>query len=101
MPYRMPSIGEQLDLRGSVTAPFIVCRALLKPGRIYEQAVNAFELYDRIREPQPEVRSDLLRLLGLATTGSGRTVHIVVNNRLEGSAPRTIMAVAEQWAERG
>jgi uncharacterized protein YecE (DUF72 family) len=97
---RMPSIGEQLDLPGSVTAPFVVCRALLRPGRTYSQAVDTFAPYDRIREPNPEVRRDLLRLLGLAATGRGRTVYILVNNRLEGSAPRTIMAVAEQWAAR-
>ena len=29
---RMPAIGEQLDLPGSVSGPFIVARALLRPG---------------------------------------------------------------------
>ena len=33
---RMPSIGAQLDLPGALTAPFIVARALLRPGRTYD-----------------------------------------------------------------
>jgi uncharacterized protein YecE (DUF72 family) len=50
---RMPSIGGQLDLPGAVSAPFLVARALLRPGRTYDEAVDAFAPYDRIREPNP------------------------------------------------
>ncbi|MGH9891894.1 MAG: DUF72 domain-containing protein, partial [bacterium] len=44
---RMPPIGHQLDLPGSITGPFIVARALLRPGRTYNEAVDAFAPYDR------------------------------------------------------
>ncbi len=97
---RMPGIGEQLDLPGALAAPFVVCRALLKPGRTYEQAVDAFQPYDRIQEPQPEVRNDLLRLIDLAGTSEGQTIYILVNNRLEGSAPQTLIELAKMWAVR-
>ena len=57
---RMPSIGEQLALADSVTGPFLICRALLRPGRLYADAVEAFSPYDRIQDPQPALRADLV-----------------------------------------
>ena len=59
---RMPPIGHQLDLPGSITGQFIIARALLRPGRTYNEAVDAFAPYDRIREPNPKLRRDLARL---------------------------------------
>ena len=56
---RMPPIGDQLDLPGSVSGPFIVARALLRPGRTYDEAVDAFAPYDRIQDPSPPLRRDL------------------------------------------
>ena len=43
--------GAQLDRPGVETADFFVVRALLSKGRSYEQAVKAFEPYEKIREP--------------------------------------------------
>jgi uncharacterized protein YecE (DUF72 family) len=95
---RMPPIGAQLDVDGAITADFIVSRALLRPGRLYEQAVKAFAPYDRIRDPNPELRQDLARLAG--TAASLRIpAYLIVNNRAEGSAPHTIAAVARLIAE--
>ncbi len=90
---RMPAIGEQLDLRGSLTAPFVVARALLRPGRTYNEAVDAFAPYDRIQEPIPELRHDLMRLARMAVQARV-PAYILVNNRAEGSAPLTILEVA-------
>jgi uncharacterized protein YecE (DUF72 family) len=59
---RMPPIGAQLDLPGSITADFLVARALLRPGRQYATAVEAFAPYDRVQDENPELRSDLGRL---------------------------------------
>lgn len=96
---RMPSMGTQLDLPGSVPAGFIVARALLRPGRWYEDAVEAFAPYDRIRDPNPELRSDLVRLVDAAER-LRIPAYLIVNNRAEGSAPRTIAAVARLLSER-
>ncbi len=90
---RMPSIGDQLDLPGSVTGPFIVARALLRPGRSYDEAVDAFAPYDRILEPNPELRRDLVRLVERAVQ-TRIPAYLLVNNRAEGSAPHTIAEVA-------
>jgi uncharacterized protein YecE (DUF72 family) len=89
---RMPSIGDQLDLPGSVTGPFIVARALLQPGRTYDEAVDAFAPYDRIQDPSPPLRQDLLRLIQTAVH-TRIPAYLLVNNRAEGSAPMTVAEV--------
>lgn len=96
---RMPSIGEQLDLPGAIGAPFIVARALLRPGRYYAAAVDAFQPYDRIRDQNPELRADLVRLVETAVKAR-IPAYVLVNNRAEGSAPLTIAAVARLLAEQ-
>lgn len=91
---RMPSIGEQLDLESSITAPFVVARALMAPGHTYEDSVDAFAPFDRIQMPRPDVRADILRLVK-AALGRGLGIYVLVNNRLEGNSPLTIAALAE------
>lgn len=89
---RMPTIGTQLDLPGAVTSTFMLARVLLRPGMYYDEAVDAFSPYDRIREPNLEMRSDVARLIDRAKT-MRIPAYILVNNRAEGSAPRTIMEI--------
>ncbi|MBA3659934.1 MAG: DUF72 domain-containing protein [Gemmatimonadales bacterium] len=89
---RMPPIGEQLDLPGSLSGTFIVARALLRPGRSYDEAVDAFAPYDRIQEPNPQLRLDLARLIAAAVEAR-IPAYVLVNNRAEGSAPNTIAEV--------
>jgi uncharacterized protein YecE (DUF72 family) len=93
----MPPIGAQLDLPWVFTADFTIARALLRPGRAYADAVRLFKPYDRVREPLPELRHDLLRLISEATRRRLEAL-ILANNRAEGNAPGTIRAVAETWA---
>ncbi len=97
---RMPSIGEQLDLPGAIGAPFVVARALLRPGRYYAAAVDAFQPYDRIQDKNPELRADLVRLIETAVKAR-IPAYVLVNNRAEGSAPLTIAAVARILEEQG
>jgi uncharacterized protein YecE (DUF72 family) len=89
---RMPSIGDQLDLPGALSGPFIVARALLQQGRTYDEAVDAFAPYDRIQDPSPSLRRDLLRLIETAVSAR-IPAYLLVNNRAEGSAPLTIAEV--------
>jgi uncharacterized protein YecE (DUF72 family) len=90
----MPSIGEQLELPWTFSAGFTVVRALLRPGRAYADAVKLFEPYDRIRDPQPEVRQDLLHVVAEVMRRRLEAL-LLVNNRLEGNAPGTIRALVE------
>jgi len=91
---RMPSIGEQMGIGGALTADFTVTRALLRPGRAYEDAVALFMPYDKIRDENPEARESL-RALIRRMREERRAAYIFVNNRLEGNAPDTIQAVVD------
>lgn len=93
----MPPVGEQMALPGSRTNPELVAaRFLLKPGRRYEEAVKAFEPYDRIKEENLEARAAGRALIaeGVAA-GPKRKTFVFVNNRLEGNAISTIAALLQ------
>jgi len=62
--------------------------------------VQLFEPYDRIRDPQPELRQDLLRLVAEAMRRRIEAL-ILVNNRLEGNAPETIRALVAALTGEG
>jgi uncharacterized protein YecE (DUF72 family) len=96
---RMPTIGEQLDLPGALSGTFLVARALLRLGRTFEQAVDKFAPYDRIQEPNPGLRRDLVRVAQTAKS-TRLPAYILVNNRVEGSAPLTIFEVAKLLEEQ-
>jgi len=89
---RMPSISEQMKIPGAFTTDFTVTRALLRPGRAYEQAVEKFQPYEKVQDENPEVR-DALRDMIRRMKEERRAAYIYVNNRLEGNAPETIQAV--------
>jgi uncharacterized protein YecE (DUF72 family) len=87
---RMPPLGDQAKL--PTPADFTVVRALLRPGRAYEDAVARFQPYNKIGDENPEARN-ALRDWVRRMREERRTSYIFVNNRLEGNAPETIRAV--------
>jgi uncharacterized protein YecE (DUF72 family) len=89
---RMPSLVDQVQLPGAFTADFTVVRALLRKGRGYEDAVQNFEPYREIQEPNESAREGMVEI---ARESRKRRVpaFLYVNNRLEGNAPGTIEAV--------
>jgi uncharacterized protein YecE (DUF72 family) len=94
---RMPELAEQLRLPEIFTSDFFVVRALLRPGRAYEEAVKIFSPYTQVRDANEPIRRTLRELIAGART-SGRRGMIFVNNRLEGNAPGTIEAVLDDLA---
>ncbi len=96
---RMPPVGEQLALPGSLSALFTVARILLRPGRTYNEAVDAFAPYDTIHDENPDLRADVVRLIEQAVN-LRIPAYILVNNRAEGSAPLTIAALARLLRDR-
>jgi uncharacterized protein YecE (DUF72 family) len=102
---RMPPIGWQLDhIRGHLRgrpARLWMARALLRPGELrrgelipgssYDEAVEAYQPYDRVQRPLEAVREDILRVI--AQAGDDAAVYVLINNRLEGHAPGTIAAL--------
>ncbi len=91
---RMPPIIEQLQLAGVLTAPFSVARALLRPGRTYQEAVEKFSPYEKIKEENPELRTGLADLVRHCIA-EGRSLYAYINNRAEGNSPKTIEAILD------
>jgi uncharacterized protein YecE (DUF72 family) len=91
---KMPELRHQLAMPDSATADFLVCRALLRHGRVYEDAVGLFAPYTRIQDPNPEARESMRVLIGRAREDK-QFLFLFVNNRLEGNAPLTILSLVE------
>jgi hypothetical protein len=66
----MPELHRQLDIDLAFTADFTVTRALLRYGRTYEASVNAFEPYERIKDPYPEAHEALRTLIQRKSSAS-------------------------------
>ena len=91
---KMPELQQQIAIPDSVTADFMVCRALLRRGRVYEDAVATFAPYMQVQDPNPEARESMRLLVGRAREEK-QFLFLYVNNRLEGNAPMTILSVVE------
>ena len=91
---RMPELRAQVRMADAFTADFAVCRALLRHGRSYANAVELFSPYERIKDPNPEGRRAIRDLIEWARDNK-RAAFIFVNNRFEGNAPGTIEAIVE------
>jgi uncharacterized protein YecE (DUF72 family) len=91
---RMPELRQQMALPDSITAEFVVSRALLRHGRSYEEAVKLLSPYTEVRDPNPEVRTSLRDLIQIARDRR-MVAFLFVNNRLEGNAPATMLAISE------
>jgi len=89
---RMPDLAEQVALPGSITAGFVVSRVLLRRGRPYEKAVQMFSPYKEIQDPNPATRAAVREMIESARDFR-RPAYIYVNNRFEGNAPGTILAI--------
>ena len=89
---RMPVLEEQAQIPEAFTADFTVVRALLRKGRAYEAAVQNFEPYDRLQEPNEGAREGM-RMITEKALQTKKSAFVYVNNRLEGHAPSTIEGV--------
>ena len=94
---RMPAVAEQLEVPGVLPASFAAVRALLKPGRVYQDAVERFQPYDRIQEPLPDLRRALVETV-LRCVKEEKKLYAYVNNRAEGNSPKTIEAILDNLA---
>ena len=93
---QMPTVNEQIALEGSFTSDFFASRFLLRKGRAYQAAVDAFSPYSEVKDVNPEARD---AIKSLAQRSSERPSFIFVNNRLEGNALKTIAETLAQGDE--
>jgi uncharacterized protein YecE (DUF72 family) len=91
---RMPGLEDQAQLPDAYSADFTVVRGLLRAGRKYEDAVKAFEPYEKTQEVNEGAREGMVRIAETARKKK-TPAFMFVNNRLEGNAPSTIEAVVE------
>lgn len=89
---RMPHLKEQLEKASSYALPFIVSRLLLSPGTLYQEAVDSFSPYDKLHQELTDIRNAVVELLLLAQRLKV-PAYILVNNRFEGCAPKTIEGI--------
>ncbi|MDQ3036978.1 MAG: DUF72 domain-containing protein, partial [Myxococcota bacterium] len=95
---RMPSIREQLDVAGPLAGSPAIARLMLPPGASYEAQKEAFAPFDRLVTPDPAMRDDVSRLAREAAE-RGIELYVIVNNKVEGSSPWTVRALAERLAQ--
>ncbi|MBL9131434.1 MAG: DUF72 domain-containing protein [Verrucomicrobiaceae bacterium] len=94
----MPPVAEQWRMPGVLTTEsFTAARFLLRPGRTFEQAVKLFSPYNATKEPYEEARAAAASIIeSRAKAAELREVlpsFLFVNNRLEGNALLTVLAV--------
>jgi uncharacterized protein YecE (DUF72 family) len=94
--FGMPSLMDQHHALGqSFPTQFTVLRLLTPRTMKYHDAVKAYEPYNKLVKPLPDMRQETLTLIDQAVTEEVRA-HVLVNNRSEGSAPLTIQALVDQ-----
>ena len=94
---RMPPVAEQAATFGldAADSPWpVVARWNLHAGRGYEEARADYFPFDRLVEEDEPTRAALARLAARAAARS-RGVFITINNKAEGSAPRSVIRLAE------
>jgi uncharacterized protein YecE (DUF72 family) len=90
----MPMPAEQAKTIPVVSAPFTVIRLLLRPGTTYGERREEMMPFNRLSDPNPEMRKEVVSLARTAIE-SGIPVSVLVNNKAEGCSPLTIRALAE------
>jgi uncharacterized protein YecE (DUF72 family) len=75
----------------------LVVRWNLHRGFLYQEAKQRYEPFDRLIDEDPETRRTLARL-AVDAFRSGQPVWITANNKAEGSAPLTLLRLAEEIA---
>ncbi|AXQ29420.1 DUF72 domain-containing protein [Solimonas sp. K1W22B-7] len=100
---KMPRIDEQLPILRALWPGPLVCRWNLNPlhGAFgYEDARRQYEPYDRLQDPDLETRAALAKLVA-GVTGRGQPAYVTVSNKAEGSAPLSVLALAEALRAAG
>jgi uncharacterized protein YecE (DUF72 family) len=91
--YGMPPPEHQHGkLREAFTAPFMIMRLLTPLDKKYHDAVRAYEPYDKLVRPLPDMRRQAVALINRAVADQ-RRAYVLVNNRSEGNAPETVKAL--------
>jgi uncharacterized protein YecE (DUF72 family) len=95
---RMPCAEEQLPMLRALWPGDLVCRWNLQRGQRYAQARDRWAPFDRLQAPDEATRRVLARV-SQATLNAGHRVFVTINNKAEGCAPRSVLALAQTLAD--
>jgi len=93
----MPDVETQAAAVALDAAPAVVVRWMLGRGLSYEAGVTRYRPFDRLVDPDPSTREAVARLCIVAASAR-RPAFVVVNNKAEGSAPCSVVRLAERVA---
>lgn len=91
----MPPVSEQITQIPPSGAPLRVVRWMLAAGRSYNAAREAWQPFATLQAPDPDTRTAVVDLVRGGGAGSQGSTFVVVNNKAEGSSPRSIEALVE------
>lgn len=86
----MPSLRAQLVSHGTLTSKFVVVRLQLPPFARYADKRAAYAPFNRLVEPQMEMRDDVLTILRAAAAADCEDAFVLAGNKAEGCAPLTV-----------
>lgn len=89
----MPPPQEQARIAPPRDQPALIARWMLHSGLAYEEARDRYAPFNRLVDEDGPSRG-ALALMALDAAAAGRPVLIIVNNKAEGSAPLTLIALA-------
>ena len=96
----MPPVADQVDLAAEeLTSELTAARFLLRPGRKYQEAVDLFSPYQKVRDPNPEARTAGAHFIRQALQKNRGKTFVYVNNRLEGNALVTVQEMLKEAAK--
>jgi uncharacterized protein YecE (DUF72 family) len=97
----MPPLAEQARRLRVLEGPAVVARWMLNAhaGLGYEEAKERYAPFDRLVDEDGGTREDLARLCAAAAR-LGRPALVTVNNKAEGSAPLSLLRLAERTVAR-
>lgn len=101
----MPTLSEQAAAMhaagyGPEVQPHLSLRWLLKRGLSYDGAKERYLPFKAIVDDDPATRNEIATLVD-AALGAGRNAWVIVNNKAEGSGPRSIELIAERLRREG
>jgi uncharacterized protein YecE (DUF72 family) len=94
----MPAVDALAAATGATTASALVVRWMLAAHHSYDSALAAYEPFDRLVDPDPTNRRAIAGLIRGATARGVPTV-VIVNNKAEGSSPRSIIELAHELVD--
>lgn len=94
---KMPRIAKQLPILRALWPGPLICRWNLNPlhGAFgYEHARQQYAPFDRLVDPDLDTRAALAKVIA-GTTAAGQNAYVTINNKAEGSAPLSVVALAQ------